>query len=95
VAIRYTCDRCGRTLDPNDPNRFVIKIEAFAAADQLTITEEDLARDHRAEMRRIVQQLDSMSPDAVEDQTYRMFRFDLCRECHAEYLKNPIRPTSR
>jgi len=94
VPIRYACDRCGRRLEPDDPNRFVVKVEVFAAADHLDITEEDLKRDHRAEIARILEGLDKMDPDDVEDQTYRAFRFDLCRDCHKAYLRNPIQRAS-
>jgi hypothetical protein len=92
VAIRYACDRCGRRLEADDPNRFVVKIEVFAAADPLTITDEDLARDHRGEIARLVRQLDRMTPDDVEDQTYRAFRYDLCPACHKAYLAAPLGP---
>jgi hypothetical protein len=90
VPIHYKCDRCGKRLAPDDPNRFVVKVEVFAAADHLTVTEEDLERDHRAEIDRLVKQLDKMTADEVEDLTYRAFRFDLCRDCHKVYLKNPL-----
>ncbi|MBN1345757.1 MAG: hypothetical protein JXQ73_23895 [Phycisphaerae bacterium] len=90
MAIRYQCDRCGKRLEPDDPNRFVVKIEVFAAADHITITQEDLKRDHRREIARLLEQLDKMDPDEIEDQTYRSLRFDLCRECHRAYLRDPI-----
>jgi hypothetical protein len=67
-------------------------VEVFAAADHLTITEEDLKRDHTAEIARLVDQLDRMDPDTVEDQVYRAFRFDLCRDCHRAYVRDPISP---
>jgi hypothetical protein len=91
MAIRYVCDRCGKPLGPNGIDRFVVRIEVFAAADQLVINDEDLARDHREEITQLVKQLDQMSPDQIEDQTYRAFRFDLCRTCQGEYLRGPIR----
>ena len=90
MPIRYACDRCGRQLEPDDPGRFVVKVEVFAAADPLTITEEDLKRDHRAEIARLIDQLERMDPDEVEDQVYRSFRFDLCRQCHEAYIRSPI-----
>lgn len=91
MTIRYACDRCGRRLEPDDPDRYVVRVEVFAAADHLSISEEDLRRDHRDEIERLLNQLEDMNPDDVEDQTYRAFRFDLCRDCHKEYLRNPIR----
>jgi len=90
VPIRYVCDGCGRVLEGDAPDRYVVKIEVFAAADQLVIRQEDLRRDHRAEIARLVEQLDRMHPDEIEDQTYRAFRFDLCRACHKEYIKKPV-----
>jgi len=67
-----------------------VKVEVFAVADPLTITEEDLKRDHRAEIARLLDQLEKMDPDEIEDQVYRSFRFDLCPQCHKAYIRNPI-----
>jgi len=88
--IRYRCDRCGKDLPPGAADRFVVRIEVFAAEGPLEITDEELRKDHQAEIRRLVEQLSHTPIDEVEDNVYRAFRFDLCDKCHAEYLRDPL-----
>jgi hypothetical protein len=88
--IRYRCDRCGKDLPPGAADRFVVRIEVFAAEGPLEITAQDLQRDHAAEIRRTIEQLSGMPLDEVEDKVYRSFRFDLCGKCHAAYLRDPL-----
>jgi hypothetical protein len=90
VPIRYRCDRCGKDLPAGSTDHFVVRIEAFAAETPLEITREDLAQDHGEEIRRLVDELSRAPLDDVEDSNYRAFRFDLCRDCHAAYLRNPL-----
>ena len=52
--ITHICDRCGRPIERGQL-RYVAKIEVFAAADPLEITLEDLLRDTRREMDRLLQ----------------------------------------
>ena len=89
--IRYRCDKCGKDLPSGTADRFVVRIEVFAAEGPLEITAEDLEKDHRAEIRRTIEQLSKTPLDEVEDKVYRSFRFDLCGRCHAEYLRDPLR----
>lgn len=88
--IRYRCDGCGLDLDPDGGNHYIIKVEAFAAAGKLEFTEADMQRDHEAEMRRVLSELESSSPDAIEDQVYRLLRYDLCPACHRMFLTAPL-----
>jgi hypothetical protein len=88
--IRFCCDGCRKTLQPNDPQRYILRIELFAAAEHLQVSPQDLARDHRAEIQRILNQLQRANPDQIEDQVFRAFRFDLCADCHQRYLRNPL-----
>lgn len=88
--IRYQCDKCGRSILAGDTDHYIVRIEAFASEVSLEITEDDLQKDHTEEIRRTIERLSSMPLDAVEDPVYRSFRYDLCRECHRAYLKNPL-----
>ena len=88
--IHYECDKCGRMLDADDPNRYAVRIEVFAAAAPLEIPPADLARDPTAEIRKLIDQLSRTDADEIEDQTYRRFRFDLCRDCQRRYLAAPM-----
>lgn len=89
-VIRYRCDGCQLDLKRDGSNHFIVKIEAFAAAGKLEFNEEDLQRDHAAEMETIIRNLACTSPDEIEDQVYRSFRFDLCPECHRSFLRHPL-----
>jgi hypothetical protein len=88
---RLTCDGCGAPLLVESDVRYEVKIEVKAAYDPLEITEDDLAKDHRAEMARIIAQLQHLSEQEAMDQIYRAFRFDLCTPCQRKYLKAPIK----
>lgn len=86
----YRCDMWGRELPADPCGRFVVRIETFAADGPLEITDEDLQKDLEAEIRRIVEQLSRTPLEAIEDEVYRAFRFDLCPACHARYLRDPL-----
>jgi hypothetical protein len=88
--IRFECDKCGAALEANDAARYIIKIEAYAAAGPIEFSEEEMSRDHSAQIQRIIEELNNADPDRVEDQTYRSLRFDLCAKCHRAYLDRPL-----
>ena len=88
--IRYRCDKCGCDMTANDPRRFIVKLEIFAAAAPLEFNENDLAKDHTEGINRLLEQLANADPDEIEDQTYRTLRFDLCRECQRKLLERPL-----
>ena len=88
--IRYRCDGCGLDLERDGSNHFIVKIEAFAAAGKLEFTREDLNRDHESEIRRVLEDLESHSPDEIENQVYRALRYDLCPACHRRFLEAPL-----
>ncbi len=88
--MRYRCDSCGTDLDRDGSNHFMVKIEAFAAAGKLEFTREELARDHEAEIRELMDNLANRSPDEIEDTVYRSFRYDLCTTCHRRFIRSPI-----
>jgi len=87
--IRYECDKCGRKLSANDQSRFIVRLEVFAAAGPLNLDAERPS-DSREAMDRVLAKLATANPDDVEDQTYRVFRFDLCHECHRKLLERPL-----
>ncbi len=88
--IRYECDKCGTPLAANDHQRFIVKVEAFAAAGTLDLTSDDLAEDRSDQIKALIDELNNADPDEIEDQTYRALRFDLCTRCHRMFLRNPL-----
>jgi len=86
---RLTCDRCGQGLLLDAPVRYEVTIEVKSAYDPLELTEEDLL-DAAGEMKRLIEKLKTVTPDAAQDEVYRKFRFDLCATCQKLFLKNPL-----
>ncbi|HNQ24151.1 MAG TPA: hypothetical protein PKK06_13775 [Phycisphaerae bacterium] len=87
--IRYECDKCGAPLHANDPRRFIVKIEVYAAAGHIELDPEQTV-DADAALKEVIEQLARANPDEVEDQTYRCLRFDLCDACRRQLLARPL-----
>jgi len=85
-----TCDLCGKPLLAGEPVRYEARIQVYAAYDPLELTADDLLRDHRAEIRALLQQLAHLDPQELEDSVYKEFRFDLCMACQRRYLRSPL-----
>ena len=88
--IRFECDKCRRPLTANDTQRYIVKIEAYAAAGPIEFAADELNRDHTSQIEALIDDLSSSDPGAIEDQTYRCFRFDLCADCHRAFLTKPL-----
>lgn len=88
--ISYTCDLCGKPLLVDEDVRYVLKVEVLAAYDPLELTREDLEKDHLAEMRKLVERMEGMDQQALEDQVFANFRFDLCPPCQKRYIQDPL-----
>lgn len=88
--IRFECDKCRRHLAANDAQRYIVKIEAYAAAGPIEFAADDLDREHKSQIEALIDDLNRADPSDIEDQTYRSFRFDLCAACHRAFLTNPL-----
>jgi hypothetical protein len=84
------CDICGKALLVDEGVRYQARIQVFAAYDPLELTEADLAQDHEAEIRALLDRLADMDPQAVEDSVYKDMHFDLCMACQREYIRRPL-----
>ena len=87
--IRYACDRCGCRLEPNDPRRYIVRMEIYAAVGNIEIDTES-AGEGGDRVSDLLAQLSQANPDEIEDQTYRRFRFDVCDACRKVVLKRPL-----
>jgi hypothetical protein len=85
-----TCDLCGQELLAKSEVRYEVRIEVKAAYDPLEITEEDLAKDMRAEIAKVIRQLEGISEEEAQNEVYRQFEFDLCAACQRKYVKRPL-----
>jgi len=93
--MHFTCDMCGKTLLADEDTRYVVRIEAYAAYDPMEITTNDLREDRTDEIQDLLERMETMDPDALNDQVYKTFRFDLCPACHAAYIQDPLRTAHR
>ena len=87
--IRYECDGCGVALSANDAQRYIVKLEVYAAAGHLELTD-DAQADPGRELSKVLDALATADPDEIEDQTYRAFRFDVCDACRRKLLQRPL-----
>jgi len=89
--IRYSCDLCGRDLDPRDDLRYVVKMEVYAAFDPQSCDDEDEHdRDHLEEIQDILERLDDTDDPHVGEDVYQQLRFDLCPSCRRRFASNPL-----
>lgn len=88
--VHYTCDQCGRDIDPESELRYEVKIESCAALEPQCDDPQD-DRDHLAELHRAFEKSrDNALDGRPEDLTPRELRFDLCCDCHQKFVRNPL-----
>ena len=87
--IHYTCDRCKRQINTADQTRYVVQIDIQTAADQpLDEMEDDI--DQLTELHQMLENLTDTTIDADDPESSHHGRYDLCPECHRQFLKNPL-----
>lgn len=86
--LHQTCDLCGQELLLKSEVRYEVRIEVKAAYDPLELGDEDL--DFRAEIAKVLRQLEGISDAEAQAQVYTLFEFDLCLACQRKYVKNPL-----
>jgi hypothetical protein len=82
--VHFTCDQCGKELR-NREDRYVVKIEVFAAHDPAELTDDDLEEDHMEAVSQLLEDGDS----DVEPAT-KHFRYDLCDSCRSKFTRDPL-----
>jgi hypothetical protein len=78
--MKQICEACGTTIEKPDL-AFRMKIELFADPTPPEFTQEDLERDYAEEMRRLIEEFESMNPRDAEDEVYEAYLFTLCAVC--------------
>jgi hypothetical protein len=85
--LHFSCDLCGKDLLTVAENRYVVKLEVYAAHDPAELTEDDLDPDHLEEISQI---LADEGDDCDPAPAYKKFRYDLCSTCHKRFLADPL-----
>jgi hypothetical protein len=84
--LHFSCDLCGKDLTAGTDNRYVLKLEIYAALDPREITEDDLDDDH---LEAISQKL-ADEPDLEPVSTFVKQRYDLCDGCRRRFAADPL-----
>ncbi len=87
--IHFTCDCCKRLLDSQRDLRYVVRVEVYPAIAP-TEDDSDAERDHLQEIQDILERLDDADDAEIGDDVYHQVRYDLCSDCRARYVKNPL-----
>ena len=88
--IQIHCDGCGKELRKGELH-YTVKIDVRAAYDDMEIGLADLFRDHRDELRALVDRFQDDDPKKLEETIYKAFHLDLCPACQRMYIKDPLR----
>jgi hypothetical protein len=89
--IRYSCDMCGRSLVPEEDDRYVVKIEVYTACDSIDGDDEEMITDFEEEdVDEGDDEIDDLDSAEIDSLEYKTFRYDLCCKCHSRYLQDPL-----
>jgi len=88
--LHFSCDLCGKELEPETDRRYVVKIDVYAAHDPNELTEDDLDDDHLEALSDLLQQIEETGADGDVAPAYKQLRYDLCPECHKKFLRDPL-----
>ncbi len=86
--MHFSCDICGKDMTQDGAERYVLKMEAFAAATALT--DDDLETDHVEEMARMLNDLEDGDEPPQPLPTCKKMRFDLCPNCFRKFVHDPL-----
>jgi hypothetical protein len=87
--IHYTCDRCKRQINIADQTRYIVQIDIQSAIDEpIAEIEDDI--DQLTELHQMLEGLTDPTADGEVSESSHHGRYDLCPECHRQFLKNPL-----
>ena len=83
------CDRCSKELIPGTGDFYLVRIEPLADPFPPIFDDEDLSRDPREEIVRLIEQSRELSDQELLDQVYRRLTIYLCLRCYSEWIERP------
>ena len=90
LMIHYSCDRCKRSIQPDEELRYTVHVEIQVTIDSSEFEHEESREHHLDELNEILSRLDDDERAEISEHAYQRRRFDLCSKCHREYVKNPL-----
>jgi len=84
------CKMCGRRIHDNR-GHYIVRIEVFASGSP---PEKRIflngGENFEENVNKLLAEIAETDPQELEDDVYKFFKFDLCRPCQREYIKNPF-----
>jgi hypothetical protein len=84
------CHRCGTELKPGEGTFYLVRIETMADPFPPVFSEEDLLRNSKDEIRRLLRQMRDLSEREAMDQVYRSLIIYLCSPCYRQWIEDPV-----
>jgi hypothetical protein len=91
--IRYSCDRCQREIGAGEA-RFVVAISIQPGHESDSLTEQDMEEDNLHLLSETLKNLSSQDAERLEASRPVFQRHDLCEECRARFLQDPLGASS-
>jgi len=89
--LHFSCDNCGKDLVIGSKQRFVVKMEAYAAQDPAELTDDDTDADQVEEMARLLTEQEENGDDIPDVlPSCKKMRFDLCTYCYHKFVADPL-----
>ncbi len=85
------CAHCGVVLRLGRGDFYVVRIEALADPSPPSFSHEDLSRNVRSEIERLIDQMRDLSERELMDQIYRRLVLYLCGSCYRQWIEDPVR----
>jgi len=83
------CARCLQPLTAGRGEFYVVLIDAVADPTPPNFTQEDLRRDVRGEIARLLKEMENCSQRELMDQVLRRTIIHLCNRCFASWIEDP------
>jgi hypothetical protein len=77
-------------LAPGRGQFYVVRIEALADPTPPAFRAEDLGRDIKAEIERLIEAMSDVSAQEAMDQVYRRMTIYLCNNCYRQWIEDPV-----
>lgn len=87
----FYCDCCGQQITPKD-QRYLVRLELWAAPDPLVVSADDLKRNFKKEMEELIRQMEKQDATELTHQVWVRYDFDLCPRCRQTYYELLQRP---
>lgn len=76
------CDACGKRIRKRQA--YCLKVELYAHP-EVVLDAEDLAMDHKEQMRKLCEQIKNADPKKLEEDVYVAYKLQLCKSCRDKF----------